>query len=270
MGHAVGRSRWLLGAVATALLGLSGCAFLDDFSIKRFFNDPSAAMEDFRDPVEPMEVVRKSKDGTKRARAIRCLKEPLLNGGSQKDQDLYVSVLNYTAANDSQALCRMAAIDVLRTYRDARAADGLKEAYYRAGSFDSYVATVLRCQALNGLGETGQPGAVETLVRVLREPPAEGPDQDRQQKLDERIAAARALGHFKQYQATSALVEVLRKEQDVALRERAHESLESATGRELPADAAVWAEFLQNPEASKAPMRGPKYGEEILKLVGWK
>jgi hypothetical protein len=264
MGRAVGRSRWLLGAMASALMGLSGCAFLDDFSLKRF------NFEDFRDPPEPMEVVRKSKDGTKRARAIRCLKEPLLNGGSQQEQDLYVSVLNYTAANDSQALCRMAAIDVLRTYRDPRVVDGLKEAYYRAGSFDAYVATVLRCQALNGLGETAQPGAVETLVRVLREPPAEGPDQDRQQKLDERIAAARALGHFKQYQATSALVEVLRKEQDVALKVCAHESLESATGRELPPDATAWAEFLNNPEASKAPMRSPKYGEEILKLTGFK
>src|SRR4051812_16945114 len=270
MGRAVGRSRWLVGAVASALLGsLSGCAFLDDFSIKRFFKDPSSAFEDFRDPPEPMEVVRKSKDGTKRARALRCLKEPLLNGGSQKDQDLYVSVLNYTAANDSQALCRMAAIDVLRTYRDPRAADGLKEAYYRAGSFDSHVATVLRCQALNGVGETAQPAAVETLVRVLREPPAEGPDQDRQQKLDERIAAARALGHFKQYQATSALVEVLRKEQDVALRTCAHQSLESATGKDLPPDATVWAEFLNNPGASKAPDKKANPGEQVLELIGW-
>src|SRR4051812_12906284 len=122
MGRAMGGSRWLLAAVASALLGLAGCAFLDDFSLKRF------NFEDFRDPPEPLEVVRNSKDGTKRARAIRCLKEPLLNGGGQKDQDLYVSLLNYTAANDSQALCRMAAIDVLRTYRDPRAADGLKEA----------------------------------------------------------------------------------------------------------------------------------------------
>src|SRR5262249_31545697 len=151
-------------------------------------------------------------------RALRCLKEPLANGGTQKDQDVYVSVLNYTAANDSQVPCRMAAISVLRTYQDPRAVDGLKDAYYRAGNFDSYVATVLRCQALGALGETKQPAAVETLVRVLREPPAEGPDQDRQQKLDERIAAARALGGFKQYQATAALVEVLRKDQDVALR----------------------------------------------------
>ena len=104
----------------------AGCAFLDDFSIKQL------NLDDFRDPPNPLEVVKNSKDGTKRARAIRCLKEPNLNGGTPEQQDLYVSVLNYTAANDSQALCRMAAVDVLRTYRDGRAVDGLKEAYYRA------------------------------------------------------------------------------------------------------------------------------------------
>src|SRR5262249_25637829 len=149
-----------------------------------------------------------------------------------------------------------------------RAVDGLKDAYYRAGSFDAYVANVLRCQALQALGETGQAAAVETLVRVLREPPAEGPDQDRQQKLDERMAAARALGHFTQDEAKAALVEVLRKEQDVALRACAHESLESATGREIPADAAMWAEYLSNPKASNAPERGSKVGKEILQLMG--
>src|SRR5262249_30273689 len=115
-----------------------------------------------------------------------------------------------------------------------------------------------------------QAAAVETLVRVLREPPTEGPDQDRQQKLDERMAAARALGGFNQYQATAALVEVLRKDQDVALRRCAHDSLESTTGRDLPPDAAVWAEYLNNPNASNAPERGSKAGQEILQAIGWR
>jgi hypothetical protein len=260
----MGRSRWLLGAAAAALVAINGCAFIDDFSWKRW------NVEDFRDPPNPLEAARTSADGVLRARAIRCLKEPISNGGSQKDQDDYVTVLNYTAAHDKQALCRMAAIDVLRKYRDPRAVDGLKEAYYRAGSFESGNATVLRCQALQGLGETKQPGAVETLVRVLREPPAEGPDVDRQQKLDERISAARALGNYKQYQATAALVEVLRKDQDVALRTCAHESLENATGRSIPPDAVQWAEFLNNPGASKAPTKGSNTGDEILRLTGFK
>jgi HEAT repeat protein len=264
MGRAKGRSRWLLGAAAVALLLTDGCAFLDDFSIKRM------NFEDFRDPPNPLEVARNSPDGTLRQRAIRCLKEPLSHGGTQKDQDIYVDLLNYLAANDRQALCRMAAIDVLRQYKDPRAVDGLKEAYYRAGSFDSYVANKIRCLALQALGETHQPAAVETLVRVLREPPAEGPDVDKQEKLDERMAAARSLGNFKQYQATAALVDVLKKDQDVALRRCAHESLESATGRDIPPDAVQWAEFLNNPGASKAPMKGSHVGGEILQAVGLK
>lgn len=270
MGRAMGRSRWLSGAVTVAFLLSSGCAFLDDFSWKRAFRDPRGVMEDLRDPADPLEAVRTSKDGNLRARAIRCLKEPTSHGGSQQDQDTYVTVLNYTAANDSQVLCRMAAIDVLRQYRDPRAVDGLKDAYYRAGTFDSYAATVLRQQALAALGETKQAAAVETLVRVLREPPAEGPDVDRQQTIDVRVAAARALGNFPQYQATTALVEVLRKEQDVALRTCAHESLQQATDRELPPDAVVWAEFLNNPSASNAPKRSSKVGQEIMQAVGLK
>lgn len=264
MGRGIGRSRWLLGAAAAALLSLGGCAFLDDFSFKRF------NFEDFRDPPEPLVVIRNSKDGTKRARALRCLKEPLTHGGTKEDQDVVVSVLVYTAAHDPQATCRMAAIDTLRAFKDARAVDGLKDAYYRAGSFNPEVANVLRCQALQGLGETGQPAAVETLVRVLREPPSEGPDQDRQQKLDERMAAARALGHYRQYQATAALVDILRKEDDVALRACAHESLVSSTGRDLPADAKAWGDYLEDPRKPKdtATVRTPGAGKRILELTG--
>ncbi len=260
-----GRSRWLLGPLAGALLGLGGCAaFLDDFSLKNW------NWEQFRDPPEPLKVVRDSKDGNLRARALRCLKEPLENGGTQQDQDVVVSVLNYTAANDSQALCRMAAIDTLRKFRDPRVVDGLKEAYYRAGNFNAEVATVLRCQALQALGETGNPAAVETLVRVLREPPVEGPDVDRQLKMDERIAAARALGHFRQAEATSALVEVLRKEQDVALRGRAQESLVAVTGKELPPDAQAWGDFLQNASGKDAVVHEPSWTDRVLQLTGLK
>ena len=243
---------------------LGGCAAWDDVSIKNF------SWEQFRDPTNPLEVVRNSKDGNLRARALRCLKEPLANGGTKEDQDVIVAVLNYSAANDSQPLCRMAAIDTLRKFRDTRVVDGLKDAYYRAGSFNAEVATVLRCQALQALGETGQPVVVDTLVRVLCEPPVEGPDQDRQLKLDERIAAARALGNFKQYQATAALVDVLRKEQDIALRARAHESLVSVTGRELPPDATVWAEFLNNPSSKEALAQERPWTDRLLQLTGLK
>jgi hypothetical protein len=254
--------------LALLLLGPAGCGFRDfrmeDFSFRQM------NFEDFRDPENPLEVVRHSKDGALRARALRCLTEPLANGGSQKDQDVIVAVLNFTAANDSQPLCRMAAIDVMRKFRDERVVDGLKEAYYHAGSFNADVATVLRCQTLQALGETGHKEAVRLLVTVLKEPPAEGPDQDRQLKLDERIAAARALGNFKQSEAAWGLVAVLRKDEDVALRARAHESLVAITGKDLPADADAWTTFLNDPGNKEAQGREPSWTDRLFQLTGLK
>src|SRR5262249_36635867 len=70
-------------------------------------------------------------------------------------------------------------------------------------------------------------------------------NKDQQQDMDQRIAAARALAHFPQYQAADALVSVLRTERDsVALRNRVHESLREMTGEDLPPDAQAWADFL--------------------------
>src|SRR5207237_5415126 len=133
-------------------------------------------------------------------------------------------------------------------FKDPEAVKVLEEAYDRAGGFSPETANILRCQALDALGETGRPEAVELLVKVVREPPVEGPEEDEQAKTDERIAAARALGHFKEYQATEALAGVLRADQDVALRDRAAESLRTITGKDLPADYQAWSDFLNKPE----------------------
>lgn len=247
------------------LLSLAGCSSFEEFNIKKM------NFEVFRDPEQPLEVIRHSQDGRLRARALRCLHEPLTHGGTKEEQDVYVSLLTYSASHEAQPWCRIAAIEMLRRYKDPRAAEGLKEAYYRAGSFNPETATMIRCQALTALAETKQPQALEVLVRVLREPPVEGPDQDRELKMRERITAARALGEFKDYQSTHTLVEVLRKEEDDALRNNAHQSLVRVTGRDLPADAQVWADFLHDPNSVKhASTPGAKIGDRILELTGLK
>lgn len=254
-----------LGVLTLALTTSVGCRNLDDFHWKKM------NFEVFQDPENPMEVVRTSKDGNARARALRCIKEPTANGGSRQEQDAVIAVLNYSASHESQAWCRMAAIDALRKFKDPRAADGLKEAYYRAGSFNPEQATVIRCQALGAMGETKQPVAVEVLVRVLREPPVEGPDQDRELKLRERIAAAKALRGYPDQQATGALVEVLHRERDDALRNNAHESLVASTGKRLPPDGQVWADYFQNPaKVDPSLIQEPNLGERILELTGLK
>jgi hypothetical protein len=221
------------------LLLASGCAgFWDDVTSRDFtwssmFTRPN-----------PLLVLRDSSDGDRRAKALHALHEPKQSGGSDAEQDAVVSILTTAAATEKQPLCRLAAIQALGHFKDARAVKGLTDAFYNAGAFSPETATVIRCQALTALGETGNPAAVELLARVVREPPAEGTDLEKQQTLDVRIAAARALGRFSHYQATEALVRVMQNEKDVALRDRAYESLQAATGKKLAPDGKEWEQLL--------------------------
>jgi HEAT repeat protein len=155
-----------------------------------------------------------------------------------------VNILTTAATTEKQPLCRLAAIQALGHFKDPRVVKGLSDAFYNAGGFAPETTTVIRCQALTALGETGNPAAVELLARVVREPPAEGTELEKQQTLDVRIAAARALGKFSHYQATEALVRVMQNERDVALRDRAYESLQLATGKKLPPDGKEWEQLL--------------------------
>src|SRR5207237_1024580 len=189
-----------LGSVGFAFcLIASGCAgFWDDVTSRDFtwntmFTKPN-----------PLLVLRDSSDGDKRAKALRALHEPKQSGGSDAEQDAVLNILNTAAATEKQPLCRLAAIESLGHFKDPRAVKGLTEAFYNAGAFSQETATVIRCQALTALGETRNPIAVELLARVVREPPGEGTDLEKQQTLDVRIAAARALGKFSHYQATEA------------------------------------------------------------------
>jgi hypothetical protein len=234
--------RLLLTAAACAALG--GCAsFWDDITSRDFhFKDM------FTPAQSPLVVLRSSNDGDKKSKALRALNEPLQHGGNQKDQDEVIQVLTWSATNDPQPLCRMAAIDSLQHFKDPRAARALLDAYERASYFQRdrpETMAVIRCQALSALGVNGNALALDLLIQVVNVPPTTGPEKDQQQVMDERITAARALAHFSQYRAAEALVAVLRTEHgSVALRNRATESLRDLTGEDLPPDAQAWADFL--------------------------
>jgi HEAT repeat protein len=221
-------------------------------------------------PVDPYKVLRDTNSsGDDRHRGILAIKEPLQNGGTAEQQTLIIDMLKYSALSDPQAVCRMASYDVLRKFKDPRAAEILKEAYYKTTSFAPETGNILRCQVLEALGDTKNPAAVELLVRVLREPPASGPEVDKQAQLDERNAAARALGHFSDYQATKALAETLTKEQDVALRNEVHHSLVEATGRDLPADATAWNNLLNTAPGQPLPPAQDSMKDRFMRFVGW-
>ncbi len=248
-----------------ALLSLSGCAgFIDeitsrDFEFQSLFIKPN-----------PLVVLRDSKDGDKRAAALRAFHEPSQHGGTREEQELVVTTLVTAAASEHSPVARLAAIQSLSRFKDPRAVEGLKAAYYAADSYrtesgedvryPTETASRIRCQALTALGDVGNPAAVEHLVTVVRQPGARGNEQEKQMVMDERIAAARALGRFGHYQATEALVEVLKNDKDVALRDRAHESLQAATRQKLPADYKTWDELLHREGSHEVLAAGEKPG----------
>lgn len=226
--------------VCATIVAGPGCAtFWDDVTSREFkFN------EMFQPPQPPLRVLETTQDGDKRARALARLKEPLRHGGTQSDQDIVVKVLVESATSERQALCRIRAIESMREFKDARIVEGLKEAYYRAGSFSPEMASIVRMQALDALGYGGHPEGLDLLLKVALEPIAVGAEQDRQMKVDERMAAVRGLGNYPDSKSAGALIEILRKEQDVALTDKANQSLEKITGHRGPRDASGWSDYL--------------------------
>lgn len=226
---------------------MGGCAtFWDDVTSREF-----SIKDKFQPTKPPIEVLQTSTDGDKRSKALSQLNEPLRHGGNQEQQDLVVKILVDAATTDRQSLCRLRAIESMKKFKDPRVVEGLKEAYYRAGSFNPEIATVIRAQSLESLGVTANPEAIELLVKVANEPAVVGAEQDRQMKIDERTAAARALGNFKEGEASAALVQILKADKDVALRDVARSSLQKMTGHKAPAEAQVWEEYLAKDPASR-------------------
>jgi HEAT repeat protein len=264
-----GRLRALALAFCLLPLSLTGCAGVWDEVTSRDFNPRSL----FVSP-DPMEVLRHDPDGDHRAKALRALREPKQAGGTDQVQDEALAILTKAAVNDKQPWCRLAAIETLGRFQDPRAAQVLVSAYDQAantrdprnlvqqaayfppaGTFQPETVATIRCQALLALGQTRSSAALDRLVGVVRQPPVEGAEQEQQLTMDERIAAARALANFNQPPAVEALVHVMQTEKDVALRNRARESLETITGRKIPPDFKDWDSLRTpagNPEAPAA------------------
>lgn len=163
-----------------------------------------------------------------------------------------MQLLTETATNDQQALCRIAAIDTLGRFEDPRAVQALVDSYYRAGTFPPETAVLIRCQALRAMGETHNPAAIDHLALVVREPAVEGSEEEKQQALDIRLAAARTLGNFNQAKAAEALAGVMQSERDVALRDRVRDSLQACTGQRIPDDFQNWNGLVQEQQQGEA------------------
>jgi hypothetical protein len=211
-------------------LSLSGCAgFWDEVTSNNFqFNHL------FQKP-NPFVVLEKSNDGNERAQALQALHEPRENGGSEQDQEYVLKILSTAATRDRQFLCRVAAVESLGRFKDPRVVDPLTEAFYSSGSFAPDMALRLQTQAIAALGQVHQAKAEEFLIRLVREKPrGEGSDQDKQEIMDVRLAAIRALGQYEDAAAVQALQSVAQGQKDVALRDCANESIRLASGQRPP------------------------------------
>lgn len=226
-----------LGAVTFTLL-LCGCASTwDDLTSRERKWGELFVRRD------PLTTLRESDDGERRAEALRQLTEPQQRRGSQEQQELYLQILVDAARKDRDPLCRVSAIRTLGGYKDPRAVGVLEEIYQQKLPFTQDFNALVRHEALTALEKTGAEEARHILVRAAKQP---GPSAiessltDRQQTLDEKLIAIRALGQYKHQECIDALVDILKTEKDVALTDRARTSLEQATGRKA-------SEFLSPP-----------------------
>ena len=257
-------------------LGSLGCANTWDAVSSRKWRD-SPFKETFSSD-DPMYVLRNKVEGDERAKAMRKLKEPALNGGPASEQDEVLQILGQAAVNEPSPVVRTAAIDALGRFKDPRCVRLLVASYYQAegqlskavnappvdpvqvagvsresmtalgmnvpsGFPPAFVATI-RTRAVLALAETKQPEAVNFLAEVATRK-ADTPTDD--PNRDIRIAAVRGLTSMRQKGCVQALAQVLAAEKgkDVAVISRAHQGLVELTGKDLPADPEQWTRIAQ-------------------------
>jgi hypothetical protein len=232
---------------------------------------------------DPLAVIRDNADrspnadGLRRAQAFSQLREPLQHGGTAKDQQLFLDILGAAAKQDSEPLCRLSAVRALGKFRDPRAARILEEVYQlpvrkpnarddgNVLFFTPDNNAMIRKEALVALEKTQDPDARHLLVRVARQPgpPVTADLTDRQQTQDEKIVAIRALGKYRQQECIDALSHILRTEKDIALRDRAVQSLQETTGKRWPSDYQTWQ------KNTVEPLPGDPNGSFIERVGAW-
>ena len=269
-------------------LALTGCAGTwDTISSRKFRKDPLNTTYHLIRPEDPMVILRSDppRAGDERAKAMRRLKEPLTNGLSQQDQDQIVDLLARSATNDASPVLRMAAIEALGRFEDARAPGILMIAYQKAHGraegtpdpmpesgiqlaggpngrtpgrlaslvpltgptgFSPDTVEAIRCRSLESLGRTNRPEVVQFLGAVAAGPTTQSAPEGSEDR-EVRLAAIRGLAKCRQPEAVAVLSRVLAAEsgKDTAIVGRAHDGLVHLTGKRIPADPAKWNEVVQ-------------------------
>jgi HEAT repeat protein len=164
---------------AAASLGLTGCAGTwDTLTSRRFRDHPMDTMQKMWSPEDPVMVLRADppRDGDQRADALRRLKEPIRNKGTQEDQDAIVEMLGWTARFDPSPVLRMEAIGALGRFEDPRATGLLIAAYQSAHGRKATDPVPQPSARDSGVLQTGAVSAGRTPTRAgLERFPITGP-----------------------------------------------------------------------------------------------
>ena len=290
---------WLLSVL---LLGSCGCAnFMDTITSREF-----KVQDLWTKPPDSATVLRTSNDGEMRGRALGMLKEPLRNGGTQEQQELYIKVLVTAAVTNPvpksggdplhpayepgtdpdclEPLVRLGAIRALGEYQDVRAHLALKSVYQgrlepslaalgvRQGGplpFHDEIKKMIKGQALRALDRTGSQTAREVFLVVATIPGGDSTDASKDQNVsnDERLAALRGLARFHDPEVLNMLVSVLATEKNIAVRQVACESLKNITGKNLPDDADRWRAFIEH-SSPDAFAHQPSPWQRAMNFIG--
>jgi hypothetical protein len=297
-----------IAGFAIASLVSTGCAGTwDTITSRRFRQEPLKTTQHLIAPEDPMVVLRANppRDGDEQAKAIRRLKEPLVEGLSQYEQDEVIDILARSAASDASPVLRLSAIETLGRFEDPRAPGILMIAYQKAhgrpdGVADPFetspgiqlasastgripgtsplplgspkgflpeTADVIRCRTLEALGKTNRPEAARFLATIANGQASDAPEGA--DNRDVRLAAIRALSKCRQPESVVALAKVLAAEsgKDTAMVGRAHDGLVRLTGKRLPPDPKEWNEVVQ---AGVVITPEPTWIEDAVQTaVGW-
>lgn len=148
------------------------------------------------------------------------------------------------AKTDQDYTVRSVAIRALNRSRDASAT-----AIFINGLSDP--DSLVRLEAAKALNRLPDPAAVPLLIQHLQPSYATGTMDDRglpvqqDETQDVRIAAAQALGHYKQFAVARALIDVL-DTRDFGIAWQARKSLLEITGKDFGYDQTAWLDYLSS------------------------
>lgn len=260
-------------AIGLLTLVLTGCASTwDTVSNRQFQQDlVSNPIRTLYIPDDPMTVLRTNPDGHARAKAMRALEEPATHGHGD-EQGEALQYLSDAATADASPVVRAAAIEALGKFQDPQAFAILQAAYAQANGpnsksvkreagapglladrsalfgptgFPPEVVVLLKTRTLESMAKTNRPEAFKFVAEIaaLPEENKAVSSVDR----DVRLAAVKALGHFRSKESATLLAQVMMAEvnRDTAIANRAHEGLVELTGHKYAVGSTEWNGVVQ-------------------------